>query len=146
MELGWPLGSDELEDLRWYLEDYLGAPFAVYEDRGSRIAERLPHWGQALFTALFGSGPARDAYLAVRRRVTEPGQVEVVVRADTPTWLGLPWELMHEPDASDPVALDGIALSRSLSADDGGDAFIVGGTRLRVLMVISRPKGARDAR
>ena len=25
--LGWPLGADALEDLRWYLEDYLRVPF-----------------------------------------------------------------------------------------------------------------------
>jgi hypothetical protein len=27
IELTWPLDSGELEDLRWYLEDYLRAPF-----------------------------------------------------------------------------------------------------------------------
>ena len=28
-ELAWPLDGDALEDLRWYLEDYLRAPFGV---------------------------------------------------------------------------------------------------------------------
>jgi hypothetical protein len=27
--LAWPLGGGALEDLRWYLEDYLLAPFGV---------------------------------------------------------------------------------------------------------------------
>lgn len=27
VKLAWPLTADELEDLRWYLEDYLRAPF-----------------------------------------------------------------------------------------------------------------------
>jgi hypothetical protein len=27
--LAWPLGAEALEDLRWYLEDYLRAPFGV---------------------------------------------------------------------------------------------------------------------
>ena len=39
VELAWPLTAEELEDLRWYLEDYLRAPFGVYEDRGPRIAD-----------------------------------------------------------------------------------------------------------
>lgn len=29
VELGWPLDADALEELRWYLEDYLRAPFDV---------------------------------------------------------------------------------------------------------------------
>jgi hypothetical protein len=32
-----PLGDAEREDLRWYLEDYLIAPFAVYEERGRNV-------------------------------------------------------------------------------------------------------------
>lgn len=36
--LAWPLDADAdadaLEDLRWYLEDYLLAPVGVWEDRG----------------------------------------------------------------------------------------------------------------
>lgn len=35
--LAWPLDADALEDLRWYLEDYLLAPFGVWEDRGPAI-------------------------------------------------------------------------------------------------------------
>ena len=30
--VGWPLAADALEDLRWYLEDYLQAPFGVWEE------------------------------------------------------------------------------------------------------------------
>ncbi len=43
-----PLNADELEDLRWYLEDYLRTPFGVYEQRGSTIAGMLPEWGRRL--------------------------------------------------------------------------------------------------
>ena len=32
--LAWSLDAEALEDLRWYLEDYLRAPFGVWEDRG----------------------------------------------------------------------------------------------------------------
>ena len=35
--LAWPLDEDALEELRWYLEDYLRAPCGVYEDRGRRL-------------------------------------------------------------------------------------------------------------
>ncbi|WP_432877221.1 hypothetical protein ACQPYH_28290 [Kribbella sp. CA-245084] len=31
----WTINDDELEQLRWYLEDYLTTPFGVYGDSGS---------------------------------------------------------------------------------------------------------------
>ncbi len=66
--LAWPLEAEALEDLRWYLEDYLRAPFGVWEDRARRCAARLPGWGEAVFGAVFGAGPARDAYQRARDR------------------------------------------------------------------------------
>ena len=56
--LQWPLDEGALEDLRWYLEDYLRAPFGVWEERGPRIEGRLARWGEAVFGSVFGSGPA----------------------------------------------------------------------------------------
>ncbi|HET8684808.1 MAG TPA: hypothetical protein VFM54_23490 [Micromonosporaceae bacterium] len=105
VELAWPLDDEALEDLRWYLEDYLPAPYAVYEERGSRVEESLPAWGEAVFGSVFGAGAARDAYVAAR---AGGDALELVVRSPSPRWLGMPWEL------------------------------------LRVLMVISRPAGAKD--
>jgi hypothetical protein len=49
MPLTWPLDEDALEDLRWYLEDYLTAPFGVYGDRGSAVEARLADWGRAVY-------------------------------------------------------------------------------------------------
>src|SRR6202011_4690924 len=39
--LKWPLDADALEDLRWYLEDYLQGPYGVWEERGPSIREKL---------------------------------------------------------------------------------------------------------
>ena len=62
-----PLSDAEREDLRWYLEDYLPAPYAVYEERGASIEVRLPEWGERLFQSVFATGlPGRDAYLKAR--------------------------------------------------------------------------------
>jgi len=142
--LGWPLDADALEELRWYLEDYLRAPFGVYEDRGPGVAARLASWGQAVFGAVFGPGPVRDAYQRMRAR---PAGVQLVFRSGSARWLGLPWELMRDPARELPLALDaGVAgIDRSLPTAELGAAFdVAGGGRLRVLMVISRPAGAAD--
>ena len=59
-----PLDAKAREDLRWYLEDYLIAPFAVYEEHGQQVQAKLGEWGHALFDSVFGAGkPGRDAYL-----------------------------------------------------------------------------------
>jgi hypothetical protein len=141
--LGWPLDADALDELRWYLEDYLRSPFGVYEDRGPGVAARLASWGQAVFGAVFGPGSARDAYQRMRAR---PAGVQVVFRSGSARWLGLPWELMHDPARELPLALDaGVAgIDRSLPTAELGAAFDVAGDRLRVLMVISRPSGPAD--
>ena len=88
--LAWPLDADALEDLRWYLEDYLAAPYGVWEERGPAIREKLAAWGDQVFGSVFGGGPARDAYQRARGR-----ELEVVFRSADPGLLGLPWELMR---------------------------------------------------
>lgn len=95
----WPLSLGELEDLRWYLEDYLRAPFGVYEQRGPQVQDRLAEWGEAVFASVFGSGSGRDAYVRAQR-----SSMELVFRSASPELLGLPWELMRE--RAGPVALN----------------------------------------
>jgi CHAT domain len=137
MVLNWPLDDAALEDLRWYLEDYLRAPFGVYEDRGPQIHERLAAWGESVFTSVFGSGSARDAYMRARQ-----GPLELVFRSAAPEFLGLPWELMRDP--AGPLALDLAGVSRSLPTAELVETATVPAGRLRVLMVISRPAGTGD--
>jgi tetratricopeptide (TPR) repeat protein/transcriptional regulator with XRE-family HTH domain len=133
----WPLDGEALEDLRWYLEDYLKAPFGVWEDRGPAVREKLTAWGEQVFGSLFGDAAARLAYESARDR-----GLEVVLRSADPRLLGLPWELMR--DEAGPVALRTGGISRSLPAEGAPEALEVSGGRLRVLMVISRPDRTAD--
>jgi CHAT domain len=134
---GWPLDGGALEDLRWYLEDYLLAPFGVWEDRGPAVQGQLAEWGEQVFGSVFGSGPARFAYERARDR-----GLEVVFRSADAGLLGLPWELMR--DGAGPAALGAGGVSRSLPVADAAGTLEVPGGRLRVLMVISRPAGTED--
>jgi hypothetical protein len=100
-----------------------------------------------MFSAVFTAEAARDAYVTVRTRAAAAGvdaRPEIVVRSAQPSWLALPWELLADPAQPSPVALDAAAVSRSLPGAQMGQAFGVGGQRLRVLMVISRPAGTGD--
>ena len=135
--LKWPLDETALADLRWYLEEYLRAPFGAWEDRGPRIEKQLASWGEAIFGSVFRVGPARDAYQRAREQ-----DLALVVRSASPALLGLPWELMRDP--AGPAALNLAGFSRTLTGTDLARTLEVPGRRLRVLMVISRPGGSRD--
>jgi tetratricopeptide (TPR) repeat protein len=140
--LAWTLDTADAEELRWYLEDYLRAPYGEYQERGERVAARLAEWGQASFGAVFGgSQAARDAYVRSRDR---NGVVEVVVRSAVAERLALPWELLRDPARPTPLALDRVRIRRALPTADLANTFQVEGERLRVLMVISRPAGQDD--
>jgi tetratricopeptide (TPR) repeat protein len=140
--LRWPLDGEALDDLRWYLEDYLRAPYGVYDDRGSEVARALKAWGVEVFDAVFGSGAARDAYVKARAR--SGVGTEIVFRSASAELLGLPWELLRDPGRPTPLALDLVGVTRSLPTSALREAFAVAGERLRVLMVISRPAGTAD--
>ncbi len=135
--LTWPLDGDALEDLRWYLEDYLLAPFGVWEERGPAVRAKLAAWGEQVFGSVFGDGPARFAYERARDR-----GLEVVFRSADPGRLAFPWELMR--DGAGPVALGAGGISRSLPVAGAAGTLEVPGGKLRVLMVISRPGGTND--
>ncbi|MFI6849490.1 tetratricopeptide repeat protein [Kitasatospora sp. NBC_00085] len=139
--MAWPLDDHDLEELRWYLEQYLSTPFGVYSDRGGEVEARLPQWGARIFEAVFGAGPARDAYIRARAR---GGPLEIVILSATAEPLGLPWELMTDPARPTPIALDQVAVSRGLPTAQLREVSRVTGSRLRVLMVISRPDGPED--
>jgi hypothetical protein len=136
-ELAWPLDDAALEDLRWYLEDYLRAPFGVWEERGPQVQAGFAAWGEGVFASVFGSGPARDAY----QRARDHG-LELVFRSAAPALLGLPWELMR--DGGGPVALGLGGVTRAVPVADLTRTAGIPGGRLRVLLVISRPAGMRD--
>ncbi len=128
VELTWPLDGDALDELRWYLEDYLVAPFGVYGERGPRVQARLAEWGTAVFGAVFGSGPARDGYVRVRSRARG---TKLVFRSSSASLLGLPWELMRDPDLPTPLALDLAGVSRSLPSSGLADTMPVPGAEGR---------------
>ena len=133
-----PFDAATREDLRWYLEDYLIAPFAVYEERGQQIRVRLRQWGETLFDSIFGAGPGRDAYLQARE-----GSPELALISRSPSFLALPWELMKDPAREAPLALAMPVFDRTLSIT-GASTPVPPGDVLRVLMVIARPAGGQD--
>jgi len=138
-------GPKEFDELRWYLEEYLYAPYGAYGEHGIEIEQRLQRWGEELFESLFGEGkPGRPAYLRTRAAEVPP---ELLIRSDTPQFLGLPWELIKDPAQPTPLALDFAALDRTLATPGPAwSKFSAPSDVLRVLIVIARPDGLDDVR
>jgi hypothetical protein len=136
-----PLSDQDREDLRWYLEDYLQTPYAVYEEHGSRIQARLKDWGEGLFKALFdGNQPAHDRYVQARAG----GATELVLSSRNGAFLTLPWELLKDPERADPLVVTLSSCDRTFGAAVEASAPAASDDVLRVLMVIARPDGLKD--
>ena len=135
-----PLAEAEREDLRWYLEDYLRAPYAVWEERGVEIQGKLETWGERLFETIFGVGKqGRDAYLGAQNG----GPWELWFASTSPAFLGLPWELLKDPKRPTPLALELSGINRTIDVAEPA-AEVAGDGGLRVLMIIARPAGRKD--
>jgi tetratricopeptide (TPR) repeat protein len=104
-----PLGPIETADLQWYLERYYLWPVGVFQQRAAEIADRLPIWGRALFTAATGDREVFGAWARganVQRRfsvlvddappVDATPEGEAAAREAATKLLALPWELLHD--------------------------------------------------
>lgn len=62
-----PLGPIELEELRWYLEQYAIWPSGVFRDRAKKVEQALATWGWQLHQAAFPTGPTGNARALSRK-------------------------------------------------------------------------------
>jgi tetratricopeptide (TPR) repeat protein len=138
-----PTGLIDSYDAQWQLEPLPGELSGGDAARQRRTELRLDELGQELFESLFGvpeSGPAREL---VRRP-----ECELVIRSSDAEILAIPWELIREPGAGQPLALTthGVTRAATGGAAPGGAAPGPTAYPLRVLMVIARPGGQTDIR
>ncbi|MCB0256855.1 MAG: CHAT domain-containing protein, partial [Anaerolineae bacterium] len=106
-----PLGPIELEEIRWYLEEFYLWPVGVFKERAERTAAALPGWGRDLYGAAVGAPAAQEALNAWRASKNHR-RFSVWVDSDPPDgasakrqdeaaeaasqWLSLPWELLRD--------------------------------------------------
>jgi hypothetical protein len=95
-----PLHEDDLQELRWYVEDYATTYAAEPDDeRAAAVRDKLPVWGAALFAAVFDSDRKADELFRRFRDTEKKGRV-LSIAADHPAVLALPWELLATPGGS----------------------------------------------
>ena len=140
-----PLKKADLNELRWYLEDY-GTSYAAEPDdvRAAAVRDRLPVWGAALFEAAL-EGERKAARLFDRFLDTaEEGRV-LSIAADHPAVLTLPWELLHTPGGTYLVNENPpISIRRGLPSAGQGRSPQPRDPKpnLHLLFIISSPEGA----
>ncbi|HEY9692001.1 MAG TPA: CHAT domain-containing protein [Oculatellaceae cyanobacterium] len=138
-----PFDTEVLDDLRWYLEDYLGFPYGLEPEKAKKIEQKFETWGQELFELVFrGSDKAREFFQEASREGLD--KCELDIASDNPAVLNLPWELLYSPDYQFLAPL----LSgryRSLSSQPvRAEMGLLRQERLNILLVIARPYGERD--
>jgi len=138
-----PITEADYQDLRWYVETYATQYTTDIDDKRARgIADKLPQWGKALFEALFDERVAQRLFNAFQ---DETDNRLLTISARHPEILSLPWELLRDPNGTylfneNPR----VSIRRRLAGAGGGRKPFQVQTkqRLRLLLVISRPKGA----
>jgi len=139
--------SEEQENLRWYLEDFLQSPYDPAPQFAARIQTRMHDIGIEIFKKVFESSEdARRLWRTVSPKL-EDTRFEIECGAGE----AIPWEFIRDTKTGRPLALSARAFVRvprqavqplrrfSLKGVSHGN---LGG--VRILLVICRPGGASD--
>ena len=59
--------SDLMQELRWYLEDFLEYPFHPETEHAEHVLEALHSWGRQAFNALFNNKQAAEFLIEARK-------------------------------------------------------------------------------
>jgi len=141
----------EDEDLRWYYEEYV----LFQEDPTPLIAARIERWmvdtGTQLFRDVFDQEATRHVWSTLAPQL---GETRVEIDSDMTSASGVPWELLRDPSADNPIALLARAFVYGMAefVDDGQHeqeltSRAEGGKKsgpLRILLVVCRPGRGSD--
>ncbi len=139
-----PLTDNDRGDIRWYIEMYGTRSLNDDDDKeADRIAKLLPQWGKKLFEAVFREREARRLF---NRFQDGDGAARLLtISAEGPAILGLPWELLHDPDGVH-LFFENPSISirrRVAGSTKGRRPFKINAKdRLHLLFVVSRPEGS----
>lgn len=136
------LTSQDQEDLRWYLEDFLQYPQDPAPKIAKRIEKRITEIGVQLFKALFqSSDDARDMWATLRDHLND---IRVEIVTDVQGATSIPWELVRDPKTDTPLALRARSFVRTHPQAAQRPQIPKNDGHIRILLVICRPGGEED--
>ncbi|MCP4456840.1 MAG: tetratricopeptide repeat protein, partial [Cytophagales bacterium] len=138
-----PFDKQVLEDLRWYLEEYISYPYGIASQRAERIDRQLKEWGESLFQLVFPKeSMAWEFWLEATRLGLD--QCEVGISSEDTAVLNMPWELLYTPERQF-LAPSLAGIYRSFSKQAIRAEWEMPQENLNILIVIARPYGEKDA-
>lgn len=138
----YPLTDREVGRLRWYLDRAAHLTDPTFGIRAHVVERFLTDVGARL--ALLTGGSLWPENPSESRLVASATARPVLVRANDPALLGLPWELMAPDRDRAPIGLARPILRCLDGTSPRVTALGQAGQPLRVLAIIARPFGARD--
>ncbi|MET8150980.1 CHAT domain-containing protein [Actinoplanes sp. NPDC049668] len=129
------------ERMRWYLEDFLEYPVQPAPTIAAGVEKQLAELGEQLFSEVFDGRDGQRLWGRLQDRLAET-RVEIASEVEDAT--ALPWELLRDPATGTPLALEAASFVRVNQQPARPHGEPPGGDRLRVLLVICRPKGGMD--
>lgn len=142
-----PLNSEEREELRWYLEDYLTYPYG-FEFRAKKVENNMTQWGESLFKMVFIKSEEdpdpRGMYQEAVREGLE--NCELCISSNDPSFLNIPWELIRDPTPGRGylAPLIGGLYRQLIGLKIENPKSPYPDDQFRILLVISRPNGEGD--
>jgi tetratricopeptide (TPR) repeat protein len=141
--LSFALSSQDQEDVRWYLEDYLQYPLDPAPTVAERIERRMAEIGKELFRGIFQQND--DAKKLWAAALPQLNNIRVEIIAEAGEAATIPWELIRDPKTGVLLALRVPSFVRASSQTVKRSPVSPGGAgAIRVLLVICRPRGADD--
>jgi tetratricopeptide (TPR) repeat protein len=143
-----PLSSEEREELRWYLEDYLTYPYG-FEFRARKVEDKMTQWGESLFNTVFIKSQEDPDPRGMYQEAVREGlkNCELCISSDNPSFLNIPWELIRDPTPGRGYLaplLGGLYRQRVSHRIEAYKSPYSDDQLFRILLVIARPKGEGD--
>ena len=92
-----PLEKSDYEEISWYFQEYFSDPTGEGSARSEAVETGLRNLGRVLFENTFkGNEEAFQIYSSATSKGLADCTLAIV--SDQPDFLGLPWELMNDPD------------------------------------------------
>lgn len=138
------LTSQEQEELRWYMEDYLMRPESVEEVQVEQVEQWMKRRGIELYERILEGN--RDVQRVFDRVLDQLADLRMEISPGIAEAASIPWELMRDPQSDSAIALRVQSFVRVQS--DPNLSFVpvprAEGERVRLLYVVYRPRGIED--
>jgi tetratricopeptide (TPR) repeat protein len=134
---------EDRERIRWYLEEYLDFDQEPAPQIARGVEAFMAGCGEELFCKIFAGSDAATALWSALERHLSTTRIEISAGIAAAT--AIPWELIRNPRTNTSLALSAAAFVRSQGTGEIKLPPASEAAKVRILLIICRPKGGKDA-